>query len=57
MLWGGPRKKEKKKKEKLTRKPVFNLAFLGVCMVFFFFFFFCLFRAIPMTYGGSQARG
>ena len=24
---------------------------------FFFFFFFCLFRAIPMAYGGSQARG
>jgi len=24
---------------------------------FFFFFFFCLFRAAPMAYGGSQARG
>ena len=23
----------------------------------FFFFFFCLFRAAPMAYGGSQARG
>ena len=23
----------------------------------FFFFVFCLFRAAPMTYGGSQARG
>ena len=23
----------------------------------FFFFFFCLFRATPVTYGGSQARG
>ena len=22
-----------------------------------FFFFFCLFRAAPMAYGGSQARG
>ena len=22
-----------------------------------FFFFFCLFRATPMTYGGSQAKG
>ena len=26
-------------------------------LLYFFFFFFCLFRAIPMTYGGSQARG
>ena len=24
---------------------------------FFFFFFFCLFRAEPMSYGGSQASG
>ena len=24
---------------------------------FFFFFFFCLFRAVPLAYGGSQARG
>ena len=24
---------------------------------FFFFFFFCLFRAFPMAYGDSQARG
>ena len=23
----------------------------------FFFFFFCLFRAVPATYGSSQARG
>ena len=24
---------------------------------FFFFFVFCLFRAVPLAYGGSQARG
>ena len=30
-----------------TRTPVFR----------FFFFFFCLFRAEPMAYGSSQARG
>ena len=26
-------------------------------LTFLFFFFFCLFRATPITYGGSQARG
>ena len=26
-------------------------------ILFFFFFFFCLFRATPMTYGRSQAKG
>ena len=26
-------------------------------LIFFFFFFFLLFRAAPMTYRGSQARG
>ena len=24
---------------------------------FFFFFVFCLYRAVPVAYGGSQARG
>ena len=27
------------------------------CFVFFFFSPFCLFRAVPMAYRGSQARG
>ena len=29
----------------------------NVCNRFFFFLVFCLFRAAPMAYGGSQARG
>ena len=28
-----------------------------VCLFYLFFFVFCLFGAIPLTYGGSQARG
>ena len=39
-----------------------NLGFFGVFLcgfffLFFFSFFFCLFRAPPVAYGGSQARG
>ena len=29
----------------------------GTSYFFFSFFFFCLFRAVPMAYGSSQARG
>ena len=29
----------------------------GVLILSFFFSFCCLFRAIPVAYGGSQARG
>ena len=38
----------------------FNTGLLKGCMgffSFFFFFFFLLFRALPVAYGGSQARG
>ena len=34
--------------------------YICVCFLFFifiYFFIFCLFRAIPMAFGGSQARG
>ena len=38
---------------------VLFMAFSVLCWPHFFFFFlsFCLFRVIPMAYGGSQARG
>ena len=38
-----------------VRTPVFFCLF--VCFVCFFFFFFVFFRAEPVAYGGSQARG
>ena len=29
----------------------------SIFFVFYFYFYFCLFRATPVAYGGSQARG
>ena len=36
---------------------LFFVLFFVFAFTFFFFFFFLLFRAIPVAYGGSQARG
>ena len=35
----------------------FHLFLLCSFFLLLLFFFFCLFRAVPMTCGGSQARG
>ena len=42
-------KRPKKKKKKKVCETLQIVVFLFVC--------FCLFRAIPVAYGGSQARG
>ena len=41
---------------KMKRWSQKSCFFVVVCVLFFFFFL-CLFRAAPMAYGGSRARG
>ena len=41
---------------KMTKSSSYT-ACLKLCKFFFFFFFWSFFRAAPMAYGGSHARG
>ena len=41
----------------LPRWPPVDPEFCPVCKNFFFFLVFCLFRAAPVAFGSSQARG
>ena len=51
----------KKKTQKTKNKYTLHLKWISVYSesvnILFFFFIFCFFRAIPVAYGGSQARG